>query len=63
MNLEPLKAEIRRLQGALLEYDRALGWRDCPWREQFAKARQRDLKILSILYRQLIYGHAGKTVA
>ena len=56
MNLEPLKAEIRRLQNALLEYERVLQWRECPWREKFRKHRKQDLEILGALNRQLVYG-------
>jgi len=39
-----------------MEYDRALEWRACPWREQINGARREDLAILGGLMRQA-YGY------
>jgi hypothetical protein len=56
--MDGLKREIVRLQKALLEYDRALRWRECPWRAQFLKHREWDQRILAGLMQQLYLGRA-----
>jgi hypothetical protein len=39
----PLQREINRLKAAILEYDRALQWRECPDRARIAMHRNWDL--------------------
>jgi hypothetical protein len=51
--MDELKREIVRLKKALLEYDRALRWRECPWRTQFLNHREWDRQILAGLMQRV----------
>ena len=52
--MESLWREVARLQAAIVEYDYALQWRECPWREQIEANRKLDLAILDDYVRAAI---------
>ena len=54
--MRELWQEITRLQAALVEYDKALQWHECPWRDEIERHRDWDRAILADMTQQACGG-------